>query len=145
MTTGGRRPPPIPRRHSPIYGCAGAVERPSLAVGSQVGYLEAGMASVARNQAKRNRWLIGAGWMAGISIVLVEMQMGMDYVQASVAEQARMIAGWLPVIGTLLCRFMGSFVPPTAGVASFARLLLFSAIPVGLAAMGWLVKSRATE
>jgi hypothetical protein len=114
-------------------------------VGSQVGYLEAGMAGVARNQAERNRWLIGAGWMAGISIVLVEMQMGMAYVQASVAEQAKMMAGWLPVIGTLVCRFMGSFVPPTAGAGSFARLLLFSAIPVGLAAMGWLVKNRAAE
>jgi hypothetical protein len=103
------------------------------------------MAGVARNQAERNRWLIGAGWMAGISIVLVEMQMGMDYVQASVAEQAKMMAGWLPVIGALVCRFMGSFLTSSAGAGSFVRLLLFSAIPVGLAAMGWLVKSRATE
>jgi hypothetical protein len=103
------------------------------------------MAGVARNQAERNRWLIGAGWMAGISIVLVEMQMGMDYVQASVAEQAKMMVGWLPVIGTLVCRFIGSFVSPASGVESFSRLLLLSAIPVGLAAMGWLVKRRATE
>ena len=102
------------------------------------------MAGVARNQAERNRWLIGAGWMAGISIVLVEMQMGMDYVQASVSEQAKMVTGWLPVIGTLVWRFMGSLVPLTAGAGSFARLLLFSAIP-GLAAIGWLVKSRGTE
>jgi hypothetical protein len=102
------------------------------------------MAGAASNQAERNRWLVGAGWMAGISIVLVEMQMGMDYVQARVAEQVRMIAGWLPMLGTLVCRFMGSFEPPPSGVWSFARLLLLSAIPVGFAAMGWLVKSRAT-
>jgi hypothetical protein len=103
------------------------------------------MAGVTRNQAERNRWLIGAGWMAGISIVLVEIQMGMDYVQASIAEQAKMVAGWLPVIGTLVCRFMGSFVPRISGVSPFAGLLLISAIPVGLAAMGWLMKSRAAQ
>jgi len=103
------------------------------------------MAGATRNPAERNRWLIGAGWMAGISIVLVEMQMGMDYVQARVAEQAKMMAGWLPVIGTLVCRFMGSFVPPAEGAGSFGRRLLLLAIPVGLAAIGWLVKSRATK
>lgn len=103
------------------------------------------MVGAARNLAARSRWLIGAGWMAGISIVLVEMQVGMDYVQARVMEQAKMITGWLPMIGMLLCNFVGSVLPPSAGAPSIARLLVLSAIPVGLAALGWIVKSWAAD
>jgi len=110
-----------------------------------VGYLEAVMVGAARNLAGRSRWLIGAGWMAGISIVLVEMQVGMDYVQARVMEQAKMISGWLPMIGTLLCNFMGSVRPQSAGAPSIGRLLVLSAIPVGLVALGWILKNRGAD
>lgn len=103
------------------------------------------MAGAPRNLAERNRWLIGAGWMTGISIVLVEMQVGMDYVQARVMEQAKMVAGWLPTIGTLLCNFMGSVLPQSAGAQSIVRLLVLSAIPVGLAVLGWMLKSWAAD
>ena len=103
------------------------------------------MADAARNLADRNRWLIGAGWMAGISIVLVEMQVGMDYVQTRLAEQARTMADWLPMVGTLMCRFVGNFLPAPLGVQSLARLALFTAIPAGLALAGWAIKGRAVE
>ena len=99
------------------------------------------MVGAARNLAARSRWLIGAGWMAGISIVLVEMQEGMGYVQARVMEQAKMITGWLPMIGTLLGNFVGFVLPRSAGAPSIARVLVLSAIPVGLAALGWILKS----
>lgn len=101
------------------------------------------MAGTARNLARRSRWLIGAAWMAGISIVLVEMQMAMDYVQARVVAQAKIIAGWLPMIGTLFCNLTGFLLPRSAGAQSFTRLLLLSAIPVALAAAGSLLTNRA--
>jgi len=103
------------------------------------------MAGAARNLAGRSRWLIGAGWMAGISMALVEMQIGMEYVQARVLEHARMMADWLPTVGTLVCRFAGPFVQAPQGVQSLTRLALFTAIPVALAATGWVIKSRAFE
>ena len=103
------------------------------------------MADAARNLADRNRWLIGAGWLAGISIVLVEMQVGVDYVQTRVAEHARTMADWLPMVGTLMCRLVGTFAPTPFGVASLARLALFTAIPVALALAGWAIKGRAVE
>ena len=103
------------------------------------------MADAAKNLADRNRWLIGAGWMAGITIVLVEMQVGMDYVQTGVVEHARTMADWLPTIGTLLCRFVGTFVPAPIGVQWLARMTLFTAIPVGLALAGWAITGRAVE
>lgn len=103
------------------------------------------MAGAASKQVGRNRWLIGAGWMAGVSIILVEMQVGVDYVQASVVEHARMVAGWLPMIGTLLCRFIGSLAPHPQGLASVTRLMLLAAMPVALVVTGCVLKSRATE
>ena len=103
------------------------------------------MVGAARNLAGRSRWLIGAGWMAGIGIVLVEMQVGVDYVQARVMEQAKMITGWLPMIGTLLGNFVGSVLPQSARAPSIAGVLVLSAIPVGLAALGWILKSWAAD
>ena len=103
------------------------------------------MADAAKNLADRNRWLIGAGWLAGISIVLVEMQVGMDYVQTRLAEHARTMAGWLPMVGTLMCRFVGTFVPAPLAGQSLARLALFTAIPLALALAGWAIKDRALE
>jgi len=145
VTVARMRLSPVLGRHSPIFRCGPVPHPSSLAVGGHVGYPEAVMAGAARNLADRNRWLIGAGWMAGISIVLVEMQVGMDYVQARVVEQAKMIAGWLPMIGTLLCNFMGSVLPQSAGAQPIARLLLLSVIPLGLAALGWMLKSWAVD
>ena len=98
------------------------------------------MAGAARNLAGWSRWLIGAGWMAGISLALVEMQIGMDYVQARVVEHARMMADWLPMVGTLVCRFAGPFVQAPQGVQSLTRMALFTAIPVALAVAGWVIK-----
>jgi hypothetical protein len=58
----------------------------------------------AREQEKQDRWQVSAGWVAGIGIGLVEMQMGMDYVQAHLVPHARAILSWLPIIGTVVCR-----------------------------------------
>jgi hypothetical protein len=73
------------------------------------------------------------------------MQVGMDYVQTRVVEHARTMADWLPMVGTLVCRFVGAFVPAPLGMQSLARLALFTAIPVGLALAGWAIKGRAVE
>jgi hypothetical protein len=76
-------------------------------VGSRKGYLEAVMGIEAREQKKRVRWLESAGWAAGIGIGLVEMQMGMDYVQAYLVPHVSAILGWLVMLGTLVCRCWG--------------------------------------
>lgn len=103
------------------------------------------MAGAARRQTGQNNWLVGAGWMAGVSIVLVEMQVGVDYVQARLAEQAHVVAGWLPMIGTLSSRLMGSvLLPGSPDLQLCVPLLIFAAIPAGLVA-AWLIKGRAVE
>jgi hypothetical protein len=60
-----------------------------------------------KRQERQNRRLLGAGWVAGIGIALVEMQVGMDYVLSSVTQHLAKAVGWLPVIGTMVARFWG--------------------------------------
>lgn len=103
------------------------------------------MAGAARRRAGQNNWLVCAGWMAGISIVLAEMQVGADYVQARLAEQANVAAGWLPIIGTLGSRLLGSVVlPASPDLQLSVRSLILAAIPAGLVAAR-LIKGRAVE
>jgi hypothetical protein len=58
----------------------------------------------AKTQKSRERWVVGAGWAAGIGTGLVEMQIGMDHVQAYLVSHVSAILSWLPIIGTLVCR-----------------------------------------
>lgn len=65
------------------------------------------MGSETKGASGRSRWMRSAGWMAGIGIALVEMQVGMDYVLSSLVEQVRAIAVWLPVIVALAGHLCG--------------------------------------
>jgi hypothetical protein len=65
------------------------------------------MGSETKGGSGRSRWAQSAGWMAGIGIALVEMQIGMDYVLSSLVEHVRAIAGWLPAIGAVAAHLCG--------------------------------------
>ena len=93
---------------------------------------------------RRNRWLLDAGWATGIGIALVEMQWGMDYVEANVVEHAKAIVGWLPMIVTLLCRFGGSPAGQYQSVEAMMRLLPLT-VPCGLWALGLMMRQRAAK
>ena len=51
------------------------------------------MRGESKRQEGRNGWLPGVGWVAGVGIGLVEIQMGMDYVLANLREHASAILG----------------------------------------------------
>ena len=99
----------------------------------------------ATRQEGRNRWLVGAGWVAGIGIALVEMQMGMDYVQENLVPRISAILGWLPILGTLVCRCMGTSAAHYHGMESMMRLMLLTSVPCGLCVLGLVRKQRAAE
>ena len=65
------------------------------------------MATKAKGQGRRNRMLLSTGWAAGIGMILVEMEFGMDYVLSHVAGQLGAIVGWLPMIGGLMRQIWG--------------------------------------
>lgn len=65
------------------------------------------MGTEAKVNARHNRVLEGAGWVAGISVMLAEMQFGMDYVLSHVVGHVSAIVGWLPMVGALARHFLG--------------------------------------
>jgi hypothetical protein len=71
------------------------------------GHLEAAMGMEAAKSEGRNRMLAGAGWVAGISVMLVEMQFGMDYVLSHVTQGMSAILCWLPMVGVFARQFWG--------------------------------------
>jgi hypothetical protein len=66
------------------------------------------MASNTIWQAQRDRWLLSAGWVAGTGITLVEMQWGMEYVFARLANPVSAVVGWLPMIQTVVWHLWGA-------------------------------------
>ncbi len=65
------------------------------------------MGTGAKRLERRRRVALSAGWAAGIGMMLVEMQWGVDYVLSHVAGHVSAIVGWLPMIGTLMQQFWG--------------------------------------
>lgn len=65
------------------------------------------MGTEARKRGWRNRMVAGAGWVAGIGVMLVEMQFGMDYVLSHVAGGVSAILSWLPMVSVLARQFWG--------------------------------------
>jgi hypothetical protein len=57
------------------------------------------MGTASMEGGQRNRVLEGAGWVAGVSVMLAEMQFGMDYVLSHVVIQVSAFLGWLPMLG----------------------------------------------
>jgi hypothetical protein len=57
--------------------------------------------------AGQNRVLAGAGWVAGVGVMLAEMQFGMDYVLSHVVGQISAILCWLPMVGVFARQFWG--------------------------------------
>lgn len=60
------------------------------------------MGTQINEQRRQSRMTQSAAWAAGIGIMLVEMQYGMDYVLTHVAGHMGAIVGWLPMLSTLV-------------------------------------------
>jgi len=76
-------------------------------VGGREGHLEDAMATETTKSERRDRVLEGAGWVAGVSVMLVEMQFGMDYVLSHVVGGVSAVWYWLPMVGVFARQFWG--------------------------------------
>lgn len=61
----------------------------------------------ATNSLEQRQVVLSAGWAAGIAMMLVEMQWGVDYVFSHLAAHVSAIVGWLPMIATVARQFWG--------------------------------------
>ncbi|HEY2120138.1 MAG TPA: hypothetical protein VGH37_13200 [Candidatus Acidoferrum sp.] len=85
------------------------IESPSIvALGSRGGSLEAVMARKRQESRTRNGKLIGMIWFIGVALFVLELNAGLDYVQARLANLAPNCLGFLPAIGVATWKIVGS-------------------------------------
>jgi hypothetical protein len=65
------------------------------------------MGTATKNLERRRQVALSAGWAAGIAIMLVESEWGVDYVFSHLAANLSAIVGWLPIIATVARQFWG--------------------------------------
>ena len=82
-------------------GVRGRGWRNSLAMVAEEGMREAAMAAGKSEGRARKTWIGWALWGAGVSLLLVELSAGMEYVHAGMQEKLANTLGWLPTLGML--------------------------------------------
>jgi hypothetical protein len=65
---------------------------------------EASMASGKANGQAEGTWMVWALWAAGASLLLVELNAGMAYVESALQKNMANLMGWLPAAGTITLR-----------------------------------------
>ena len=118
---------------------------PSLAVGGQAGRLEAEMARTTGQRKTRNLWLVRSFWITGVSLFLVEMSAGVDYVEASIAKQEVHGVDWLTALGLMILKIVDQTFWHLAKLEPIFRTLPLAALPFVLMAVGLALSRRATE
>lgn len=118
---------------------------PSLAVGGQAGHLEAEMAGTTGGKKTRNQWLVRSFWITGISLFLVEMSAGVDYVEASIAKQEVHGVDWLTSLGLMILKIVEQTVWHLGKLDHISRTLSLAALPFVLMAIGVAMSRRGTE
>jgi hypothetical protein len=59
------------------------------------------MARTASGKRIKSSWMMWAFWAAGVSLLLVEVQAGMEYVEAGLQENLAGLLGTLPAMGMI--------------------------------------------
>jgi hypothetical protein len=88
-------------------------------------------ATTVGRQSEKN-WIMWTLWAAGIGLLLVEMNAGMDYLEAGLRQNVGNVLGWLPAMGVITLKLAGQAVWHWGTLAVVLR-----AVP--LAAMGLLL------
>lgn len=90
------------------------------------------MAAVAATAGRRHSeksWMMWTLWAAGIGLLLVEVNAGMEYLEAGLRQNVGNLLGWLPAMGVITLKVAEQAVWHWATLAVVLR-----AVP--LAAMG---------
>jgi len=66
---------------------------------------EAAMARTASDTRVKSSWMMWAFWAAGVSLLLVELQAGMEYLEAGLERNMSGMLGCLPAMGMITLNF----------------------------------------
>jgi hypothetical protein len=90
------------------------------------------MARTASGNRINSSWMMWAFWAAGVSLLLVQVQVGMEYVEAGLQENLAGLLGTLPAMGMITLKVAEHSVWHWSGLQ-----LAMQSVP--MAAMGFLL------
>jgi hypothetical protein len=64
----------------------------------------AAVAAVTGRRHSEKNWMMWILWAAGIALLLVEVNAGMEYLEAGVRQSVGNVLGWLPAMGVITLR-----------------------------------------
>ena len=110
----------------------GAEAEASLAMVTEERIREATMAVRESKRGERSWWMMWAFWAAGVSLLLVELNAGMAYVDAGLQQNLTNLMGWAPALGMMTLRVAEQSLWHWETIGSVLR-----AVPLG--ALGFLL------
>jgi hypothetical protein len=111
-------------------------------MGSRDGSLEAGMASTSASERSMRSWMVGALWVGGIGLLVVEMRAGMDYLQASLRQQMVDFLDWIPAMGVMALDFAQKVFWSFGSVESALAVMPMVTLPLVLLGVGLALGKR---
>lgn len=86
--------------------------------------------------------MVGALWVGGIGLLVVEMRAGMDYLQASLRQQMVDFLDWIPALGVMALNFVQKVLWSFGRVESALGVMPMVTLPFVLLAVGLALGKR---
>jgi hypothetical protein len=120
----------------------GPGEGRSLAMVTEEQILEATMAVRKSEKQAGSSWVMWTFWAAGVTLVLVELNAGMGYVEAGLGQSLANLWGWLPTVGMATLRVAEQSIWNWGTVESVLRGIPLGALGFLLVALGLALMRR---
>ena len=89
--------------------------------------------------------MVGALWVGGIGLLVVEMSAGMDYVQASLRQQMVDFLDWIPAMGVMALNFAQQAFWNFETVENALRVMPRATMPFVLLGVGLALGKRTVR
>ena len=93
------------------------------------------MAVKAHSRTAGYGWMMWAFWAAGVALLLVELNVGMEYLEAGLQQNMGSL-GWAPALGIIRLRLAEQSVWHLGALATAARAVPLGALGLLLVALG---------
>ena len=103
------------------------------------------MASARASERSTKNWMILALFIGGIGLLVVEMNAGMDYVQASLKQEMVDFLDCVPAMGVAVLSFAQKAFWSCGSVEGALRVMPLVTLPVVLVGVGLALGKRTTR
>jgi hypothetical protein len=101
--------------------------------------------AVARSAGRTgNSWMMWTFWAAGVALLLVELNTGMEYLEAGLQQNMGNVLGWAPALGMMTLKVAEQSIWHWGTVGPVLSAVAVAAVGLLLVAAG-LVASKRTE